>query len=66
MSDDRVKKAVEDFIVIPVIILLGLYVTAAFIDTMLLTPNQTFRIIFAGIGGIGYFVYYFRKKISEL
>ena len=65
-QQNRIDKAIADFIVIPAIILVGLYVTAALIDSMLGTPNETFRVIFAGVGGVAYFVYYFRKKMSEL
>lgn len=66
MNGDRVNKAIEDFIVIPAIILIGLYVTAAIIDSFLHLNSETFRMVFAGIGGVGYFIFYFRKKLSEL
>jgi len=62
----RIDKAITDFIVLPVIILLGLYIVAAMIDSMMGTPNQTFRVIFAGVGGVAYFIYYFRKKMREV
>ena len=64
-QENRIDKAITDFIVIPAIILIGLYVTAAIIDSMLQLNNQTFRIIFTGIGGVPAFIYYFKKKMSE-
>jgi len=64
--EDRVDKAVKDFIVIPAIVLIGLYVTASIIDSMLQLNNQTFRIIFTGVGGVPFFIYYFKRKMSEL
>lgn len=66
MSEDRVDKAIKDFIVIPVIVLIGLYVTASVIDSMLQLNNETFRIIFTGVGGVPFFIYYFKRKMSEL
>jgi len=66
LGEDRVEKAIQDFIVIPVIVLIGLYVTASIIDSMLHLNNETFKIIFTGVGGIGFFIYYFKRKMSEL
>lgn len=66
MGEDKVDKAIIDFIVIPVIVLIGLYVTASVIDSMLQLNNQTFRIIFTGVGGIPFFIYYFKRKMCEL
>jgi hypothetical protein len=66
LSEDRVDKAIKDFIVIPAIVLIGLYVTASIIDSMLQLNSQTFKIIFTGVGGIPFFIYYFKKKMSEL
>ncbi len=65
-KEDRVDEAVKDFIVIPAIVLIGLYVTASIIDSMLQLNNQTFRIIFTGVGGVPFFIYYFKKKMSKL
>lgn len=66
MSEDRIDKAIADFIVIPAIVLIGLYVTASIIDSMFQLNNQTFRIIFTGVGGVPFFIYYFKRKMSEL
>jgi hypothetical protein len=60
----RVDKAIEDLIVIPVVIMFGLYITGAVVDSMLQT-NFTFKILFAGVGSIPFLIYYYRKKISE-
>jgi hypothetical protein len=64
--EDKIDKAIYDFIILPAIVLIGLYITAALIDTMLGTPNSTFRILFVGVGGILYFINYFRRKMSNL
>lgn len=66
MGENRVDKAITDFIVIPVVVLIGLYVTASVIDSMLQLNNQTFRIIFTGVGGVPFFIYYFKRRMSEL
>jgi hypothetical protein len=60
----RTEKAIEDFIVIPFLIMLGLYITGAVVDSMLHT-TYTFEILFAGVGGIPMLIYYFKKKISD-
>jgi len=66
LGENRVEKAIKDFIVIPLIIVIGLYVIASIIDSMLQLNNETFSIIFAGLGGVGVFIYYFKRKMSEL
>jgi len=66
LGEDRISKAITDFIVIPLIVLIGIYVTASVIDSMLQLNNETFRIIFTGVGGVGFFIYYFKRKLSEL
>ena len=66
MSNKRIDKAITDFIVIPVILLTGLYVTASFIDSMLHLNNETFKILFTGIGGILCLILHFKAKIKEL
>lgn len=65
MADRRASRAVTDFIVIPVIILLGIFITANVIDSMLNLNNETFRVLFTGIGGISCFILYFKRKIEE-
>jgi hypothetical protein len=62
----QVDKAIEDFILIPAVVLIGIYVTSALIDSMLQLNNETFRAIFTGVGGIAFFIYYFKKKMAGL
>lgn len=66
MSENRIDKAIADFIVIPAIVLIGLYVTAAIIDSMLQLNNETFKILFTAVGGVPALAYYFKRKMSEL
>ncbi|MDH5448927.1 MAG: hypothetical protein OEX01_08025 [Candidatus Bathyarchaeota archaeon] len=66
MGEDRVDKAIKDFIVIPVIVLIGFYVTAAIIDSFLHLNSETFKIIFTGVGGVGFFIVYLKRKMSGL
>ncbi len=66
MGEDRVEKAIKDFFVIPIIAIIGIYATASVIDSLLYLNNETFRIIFTGIGGVPFFIFYFKKKLSEL
>jgi len=62
---DKVDRAIQDFIVIPMVALLGIYITSVLIDSMLQINNQTFVIIFTAIGGIPFIALYFKKKISQ-
>lgn len=65
LAKSRVDRAIEDFIVIPFVALLGIYMTAAVIDSMLQINNVMFRVIFSGVGGVPFIIYYFKRKISE-
>ena len=66
MSDKRIDKAITDFIVIPMIVLLGIYIAASLVDSMLQLNNQTFKILFTAVGGVPALGIYFKKKLSEL
>ena len=63
MGEGQVNKAIENFIAIPIIILIGLYMTASAIDPILQLNNQTFRIIFTVTGGVPTLTFFFKKKI---
>lgn len=66
MSDEQVSQAVWAFIVLPLIIVIGIYVVATVISDLFFgASNNVVSGFFAGVGGVGYFVNYFRKKMSE-
>ena len=62
MEADKVSKAVENFIAIPLIILIGLYIVASAIIPFIHLNNQTFTIIFTLAGGIPALTFYFKEK----
>jgi hypothetical protein len=64
-EDRKINKAITDFIIIPMIVLIGLYITAALVDSMLQWNNQTFRTLFTLVGGIPALALYFKGKMSE-
>ncbi|MDH5690173.1 MAG: hypothetical protein OEY81_01930 [Candidatus Bathyarchaeota archaeon] len=66
MGENQVSKAIEDFIVIPLIIIIGLYMMASAIVPFLHLDNQTFRIIFTLAGGIPTLAFFFKKKMRKL
>ena len=67
LSQDEIDGAIKTFIVLPIIVLLGIYITATFISTLFLgSSNQFVSGFFAAVGGVAYFVNYFRKKMDEL
>ena len=60
------EKAVEEFIVLPLIALIGIFVASSLVDSMLQINNETFRLVFTGVGGVPFLVYYFKKKLAKL
>ena len=58
-------KTVRDFIVTPIVALIGIYVAGVFVKELFNLPNAI-QYLFHGVGGIGFLIYYFRKKIGEL
>lgn len=62
MGERQLNDAIENFVAIPLIILIGLYMTASAIDPFLNLNNQTFRIIFTVIGGIPSLILFFKRK----
>lgn len=53
------------FIVKPMIILLGIYIASVLVDSMLGLNNQTFQLVFTGVGGVPFLIYYFKKEIEK-
>ena len=58
-------KTVRDFIVTPIVALIGIYVAGVFVKELFNLPDAI-QYLFHGVGGIGFLIYYFRKKIGEL
>ena len=58
-------KTVRDFIVTPIVALISIYVAGVFVKELFNLPNAI-QYLFHGVGGIGFLIYYFRKKIGEL
>jgi membrane associated rhomboid family serine protease len=50
---------VEIAIVVPVLILVGMYVVGTVLDGFLGTKNM-FAMIFAGVGGVGVIIFYYK------
>jgi len=64
-SYDPVAKAVQQFVVLPIILLLGIYLTGSFVEALFGISAAATR-IFVGIGGIGFLVYYYRDWIVKI
>lgn len=58
------QQIVFRFIVAPVIILLGVYVAGTFVESLFGVPKAA-TYIFAGVGGVGFVVVYFRNEIRR-
>ena len=65
MEKEQINKAIENCVAIPLIALIGLYLTASAIDPLLQLNNQTFRIIFTIAGGVPSIILFFRKNLSH-
>lgn len=63
--EDKFQKLVFDSVVVPAIVLLGIFLAGVFVEALFGFPDAT-KYLFLGIGGIGFLVYYFRKKIGQL
>jgi len=65
MREKELDKTVRDFIFIPIVVLLGIYLAGVFVEELFGFPDAI-KYLFLGVGGIGFLIYYFRKKIREL
>jgi len=59
------EKDIYRFIVKPMIILLGIYIVSVLVDSMLGLNNETFKLVFTGIGGVPFLIYYYKKEIEK-
>ncbi len=65
MGENQVSKTIEDFIAIPIIIIIGLYMVASAIVPFINLDNQNFRIIFTLAGGIPTLTFFFKNKMRK-
>lgn len=64
-SGDPVEKAIQRFIVLPIILIFGIYLTGTFAEAFFGISAIATRIFF-GIGGVGFLVYYYRDWIKRI
>ena len=62
LDEAQVIKAIYNFIAIPVIIIIGLYLVASAIIPLLHLNNHTFRIIFTLAGGVPTLIFFLQKE----
>jgi hypothetical protein len=65
VGEGQYNKAIENFIAVPLIILISLYITASAIDPILQLNNSTFRIMFTIAGGTPTLLFFFRKQTTK-
>lgn len=46
------------------IALLGIYIVSALLEAFLNVKFEYFKMIFTGIGGIPYLIYYYKKELN--
>lgn len=61
MDEAQVIKAIKNFIAIPLIIIIGLYLVASAITPFLNLNNHTFRIIFT-LAGVSTLIFFLQKE----
>ena len=66
VGENQVSKTIEDFIAIPLIIIIGLYMMASAIVPFINLDNQNFSIIFTLSGGIPSLTFFFKNKMRKL
>lgn len=65
MGENQVGKTIEDFIAMPLIIIIGLYMMASAIVPFINLDNQNFSIIFTLSGGIPTLTFFFKSKMRK-
>jgi hypothetical protein len=65
VGESQINSAIENFVAIPLIIIIGLYMAASAIDPILQLNNPTFRVTFTVAGGIPSLTLFFKKKIED-
>ena len=65
VSEEEAATAMYDFIVIPSLILIGLYIIASLFE-FVLNPNiEQFKLIFIAIAGTPIFILYLKEKLTN-
>ena len=65
MVEAQFKKEIENLILMPLIILIGLYLTASAIFPFLNLKNQTYNLIFTLLMGVPSLIFFFKKNIEK-
>jgi hypothetical protein len=60
-------KLIQQLIVTPLIVIVGIYVVASVISSLFFGgSNQFVNGFFCAVGGVGYFIKYFKEKMRNL
>ncbi|PVX26521.1 MAG: hypothetical protein CW691_01165 [Candidatus Bathyarchaeum sp.] len=62
LGERQLNETIENFVAMPLIILIGAYIAASAIDPLLNINNQTFKIAFTLVGGIPSILFFFKKR----
>lgn len=61
--EDIIREDYYRFVVRPAIVLVGIYIVSVLLQTFLNINYEYFEIIFTGIGGVPYLIYYYKKEL---
>ncbi|HEY9205096.1 MAG TPA: hypothetical protein VIO58_04165 [Candidatus Methanoperedens sp.] len=62
--DAKVREDIYRFIVNPMLVLVGIYIVSVLLQSFLKVQYEYFGVIFTGIGGIPYLIYYYKKELN--
>jgi hypothetical protein len=65
VGESQLNSAIENFVAIPLIIIIGIYMAASAIDPILQLNSPTFRVTFTVAGGIPSLTLFFKKQIEN-
>jgi hypothetical protein len=64
--NENLNYYIFNLVALPFIIIIGIYMVSITIESLSDINLGVFKQIFAGIGGIGYFIYYFRVQLKSI
>jgi len=63
--NERYDGEVYRFMVFPLIVIIGIYVVSSVADLILGLNNETFRMVFTGVGGIPFLFCYYNRELAR-
>lgn len=62
--NDTLREDKYRFIVYPMLVLVGIFIVSALLQDFLKIHYEYFGVIFTGIGGVPYLIYYYKRELK--